>query len=657
MAPKLRERPKGDRLNGHKRSGGGRGRAEASNKTAKADPNITPLRPVEEPPNVEAFTEWELGTVVQDAIAAMEITKPTPIQALAIGPVLEGRDVIAKAETGTGKTLAFGAPMMAKIDPSRRTVLGLVLSPTRELAEQVHNVLQELGIAAGIKTALVVGGEPLAPQVRALQNGAQVVVGTPGRVMDLMGQGFLTFPWTEFVVLDEADKMLEIGFLEDIEKILAQVNEDRQTLLFSATFPPSLLKLARGQTKTPVEIATASGIATVDTIRQCCIETDEDDRANLLQKIVRGSNPEDAFLVFCDRRTDVDRLMRRMERERYGVRALHGGYDQAARFRVMTAFRAKEVKVLLATDVASRGLDVKHISHVINFAAPRDHADYTHRIGRTGRAGRMGTAITFVTPPTRRYWSELLSITKFDVELLKGPRDLFDPKSKRAPQDAEKSDSNEARDDRPSKPRERTSPREERSSEDRPRRRRERNDAPREESSSEDRPRRRRERSDAPREERSSEDRPRRQRERSDAPREDRSSEDRPRRQRERSDAPREERSSEDRPRRQRERSDAPREERASEDRPRRRPERDDGPRERQPRREQRDSEAPRREKRERKPREQAPSSSRVAEDAPRAKREDSPQRKSGGEGAKSRNTKRDNPKQESNGSGFGAGL
>ena len=624
-------------MNGHKRSGGGRGRAEASNKTAKADPNITPLRPVEEPPNVEAFTEWELGTVVQEAIAAMEITKPTPIQALAIGPVLEGRDVIAKAETGTGKTLAFGAPMMAKIDPSRRTVLGLVLSPTRELAEQVHNVLQELGIAAGIKTALVVGGEPLAPQVRALQNGAQVVVGTPGRVMDLMGQGFLTFPWTEFVVLDEADKMLEIGFLEDIEKILAQVNEDRQTLLFSATFPPSLLKLARGQTKTPVEIATATGIATVTTIRQCCIETNEDDRANLLQKIVRGSNPEDAFLVFCDRRTDVDRLMRRMERERYGVRALHGGYDQAARFRVMTAFRAKEVKVLLATDVASRGLDVKHISHVINFAAPRDHADYTHRIGRTGRAGRMGTAITFVTPPTRRYWSELLSITKFDVELLKGPRDLFDPKSKRAPQDAEKSDSNEARDDRPSKPRERTSPREERSSEDRPRRRRERNDAPREESSSEDRPRRRRERSDAPREERSSEDRPRRQRERNDAPRE--------------------ERSSEDRPRRQRERNDAPREERASEDRPRRRPERDDGPRERQPRREQRDSEAPRREKRERKPREQAPSSSRAAEDAPRAKREDSPQRKSGGEGAKSRNTKRDNPKQESNGSGFGAGL
>jgi superfamily II DNA/RNA helicase len=366
---------------------------------------------------------------VQAAIAGMGITKPTPIQALAIGPILDGRHVIAKAETGTGKTLAFGAPMIAKIEPSRRTVLGLVLSPTRELAEQVHKVMQELGAEANIKSALIVGGEPLGPQVKALQEGAQVVVGTPGRVMDLMGQGFLTFPWTEFVVLDEADKMLEIGFLEDIEKILAQVNEHRQTLMFSATFPKPLLKLARDQTENPVEIATAKGIATVDTIRQCCVEVDEDNRANLLQKIVRGSGPDSAFLVFCDRRTEVDRLMRRMERERYGVRALHGGYDQTARFRVMNAFRAQEVKVLIATDVASRGLDVKHISHVINYAAPRDHGDYTHRIGRTGRAGRTGTSITFVTPATRRYWRELLAITKFEVEVLKGPRDLFETKS------------------------------------------------------------------------------------------------------------------------------------------------------------------------------------------------------------------------------------
>lgn len=406
------------------RRGRGRGARRPASKGAPKGPPVQPLEPTAEPPDIESFEEFELGASVQGAIAAMGITKPTPIQALAIGPVLKGRHVIAKAETGTGKTLAFGAPMMAKIDPARRTVLGLVLSPTRELAEQVHDVLAELGKPNDTKVALVVGGEPLQPQVKALQEGAQVVVGTPGRVLDLMGQGFLSFPWTEFVVLDEADKMLEIGFLEDIEKILAQVNEYRQTLLFSATFPPPLLKLARGQTEDPVEIATASGHATVETIRQCAIEVDDEGRARLLQDIVRRSDESAVFLVFCDRRTDVDRLMRRMERERYPVRALHGGYDQAARFKVMGAFRAHEVKVLIATDVASRGLDVKHVTHVVNFAAPRDTADYTHRIGRTGRAGREGTAITFITPSTRRYWRELVGSTKFEVEMLQSARDL-----------------------------------------------------------------------------------------------------------------------------------------------------------------------------------------------------------------------------------------
>ena len=210
------------------RRGRGRGGRRPASKGAPKGPPVQPLEPTAEPPAIESFREFDLGDSVQGAIAEMGITSPTPIQALAIGPVLEGRHVIAKAETGTGKTLAFGAPMMAKIDPARRTVLGLVLSPTRELAEQVHDVLAELGKPNDVKVALVVGGEPLQPQVKALQEGAQVVVGTPGRVLDLMGQGFLTFPWTEFVVLDEADKMLEIGFLEDIEKILAQVNEYRR---------------------------------------------------------------------------------------------------------------------------------------------------------------------------------------------------------------------------------------------------------------------------------------------------------------------------------------------------------------------------------------------------------------------------------------------
>jgi superfamily II DNA/RNA helicase len=338
----------------------------------------------------------------------MNISVPTPIQKLAIGPVLEGRDVIAKAETGTGKTLAFGAPMMAKIDPARASVLALVLTPTRELAEQVCKVLAELGASRGVKVALIVGGEPLEPQVAALKAGAQVVVGTPGRVLDLYKQRFLSFPWTEFTVLDEADVMLEIGFIDDVKQILSYTPDERQTLLFSATFPPELLKLAREHTRSPVEVATASGVATVDTIEQSFMKVGDEDRPLVLMRLIEQSASDDVFLVFCDRRTEVDKLMRRLERMPWPVKALHGGYDQEARFRVMSAFRAGDVKALVATDVASRGLDVAHVTHVVNYGAPQDVTDYTHRIGRTGRAGRSGRAITLVTPLGMRRWKRIL---------------------------------------------------------------------------------------------------------------------------------------------------------------------------------------------------------------------------------------------------------
>jgi ATP-dependent RNA helicase DeaD len=359
--------------------------------------------------------------VIQDSIEAMGITVPTPIQKLAIGPVLAGKDVIAKAETGTGKTLAFGAPMMSKIDPSRASVLGLVLCPTRELAEQVASVLQKLGEARGIRIALIVGGEPLGPQVKALQAGAQVVVGTPGRVLDLYGQRFLSFPWTEFTILDEADRMLEIGFIDDVRKILAYAPEERHTLLFSAPVPPELLKLAREYTRDPVEVATAMGVKTVDAIDQCWMRVTDEDHSLALIRLIEQSDPEDVFLVFCDRREDVDRLMRRLERMPFSIKALHGGYDQEARFRVMSAFRTSEVKALVATDVASRGLDVVHVSHVVNYAPPRDVTDYTHRIGRTGRAGRKGQAITLVTSLGMRRWNQVLKEATWDIEEVPPP--------------------------------------------------------------------------------------------------------------------------------------------------------------------------------------------------------------------------------------------
>lgn len=382
---------------------------------------VAPLHPTAEPPDIQSFEHWDLGDAVQGAILGMNIRVPTPIQRLAIGHVLAGRDVIAKAETGTGKTLAFGAPIVAKLDPARATVLALILCPTRELAQQVANTLEVLGTARGLKTALVVGGEPMQGQVQALQRGAQIVVGTPGRVLDLYGQRFLSFPWTEFVVLDEADEMLEIGFIDDVKKILGYTPDERQTLLFSATFPGELLALARESTRDPAEIATASGVATVKTIEQVWMRLDREDRALALIRLIEQSAPEDVFLVFCDRRTEVDLLMRRLQRLPFSIKALHGGYDQPSRFRVMGAFRTGEVKALVATDVASRGLDVAHVTHVINYSVPHDISSYTHRIGRTGRAGRSGAAVTLVTPESNGRWRDILSAAPWEIPQVEPP--------------------------------------------------------------------------------------------------------------------------------------------------------------------------------------------------------------------------------------------
>jgi ATP-dependent RNA helicase DeaD len=396
---------------GGRRGAGGGGRRRSSGPAgrgpARSTAHIEPLHPSAEPPDIRSFHEWPLAPEVLAVIDAMKITTPTPIQRLAIQPVLDGRDVIAKAETGTGKTLAFGAPMMTRIDPARSTVLGLVLCPTRELAQQVAGVLEKLGAPRSITVALVVGGEPAHPQVEALRGGAQVVVGTPGRVLDLYGQRFLAFPWTEYVVLDEADEMLEIGFIDDVKKILAFTPEERQTLLFSATFPHDLLTLAREATRDPVEIATAAGISTVEAIEQTWMPIARTDRPLALTRLIEQSAPDDVLLVFCDRRTEVDLLMRQMSRLPYEIKALHGGYDQPSRFRVMSAFRTGTVKALVATDVASRGLDVLHVTHVVNYSVPQDLQDYTHRIGRTGRAGRSGRAITLVTPESAGRWRQI----------------------------------------------------------------------------------------------------------------------------------------------------------------------------------------------------------------------------------------------------------
>jgi len=402
---------------------GGRGsRTGARPKKKNTGPPPAELHPNLDVPDIESFDHFTLDAGILQGIKNMGIEKPTPIQALSVQPILDGKDLIAKAETGTGKTLAFGAPMMSKIDSDRSTVLALVLCPTRELAQQVAGVLSALGMPRQVNVALLVGGDPIHPQVEELRKGAQVVVGTPGRVLDLYQQRFLSFPWTEYAVLDEADKMFEIGFLDDVKKILSLLPDERQTLLFSATYPLEVLGLAREFTTDPVEVATAKGLATVTSIEQGFISFEEEsDRALALIRMVERSEDDDVFLVFLERRTEVDRLLRRLERERFTVKALHGGYDQASRFRVMSAFRGQEVKVLLATDVAARGLDVEHVTHVVNYAVPREVESYTHRIGRTGRAGRSGIAVTFVQPADRRKWQSILRDAKWDIDELPLP--------------------------------------------------------------------------------------------------------------------------------------------------------------------------------------------------------------------------------------------
>ncbi|MCB9890100.1 MAG: DEAD/DEAH box helicase [Planctomycetes bacterium] len=393
-----------------------------------------PLEPTLDPPAIETFDEWDLGRPVLDALDTMGIVTPTPIQRLAIGAVLEGRDVIAKAETGTGKTLAFGAPLVSKMDTERKTVLALVLCPTRELAQQVAEELTKCAQNRDLRIALVVGGDPMREQLLELQKGCQILVGTPGRVLDLLTQRYLSFPWVEFVVLDEADKMFEIGFLDDIRKILEATPAERQTLLFSATYVNEVLSLAREATRDPVEIATARGAATVDAIEQLWVPVEARDKVRLLTRLLDASREEDTFLVFCERRTDVDELLREMKRTQHSVTALHGGFDQEVRFRVMGLFRERKIKCLLATGVASRGLDVEHVSHVINFGVPRELEEYTHRIGRTGRAGRAGIAITFVSDEDWRRWRPLLAGANWKITEV-APAALLDDARRRPARD------------------------------------------------------------------------------------------------------------------------------------------------------------------------------------------------------------------------------
>lgn len=342
------------------------------------------------------FDELNISQNIKKAVADLGFTETTPIQAEAIPVLLEGRDIIGQARTGTGKTAAFAIPAIERIDPANKSLQALVICPTRELAIQVTEEFRKLlKYYYGISVATVYGGQEIGRQLSALQKRPQIVVGTPGRLIDHMNRRTINLGTVKFVVLDEADEMLNMGFRHDMEKILSATPKDRQTAMFSATMNSDVMKLMIGYQKDPVRVDTTSIKTSVPNIAQLYCDILECDKHDTLKSIIDRDDIKVA-LVFSNTKHRVDRIVRKLNNDGYSAAAIHGGHDQRRRERAMNSFRTGQVGILVATDVAGRGIDVSDVDAVINYDLPRDDEDYTHRIGRTGRAGKYGKAFTFV---------------------------------------------------------------------------------------------------------------------------------------------------------------------------------------------------------------------------------------------------------------------
>ncbi len=331
----------------------------------------------------------------------MGFETPTPIQARAIPFLLAGRDLIGQAQTGTGKTAAFALPLIEKMDASSRETQALVLAPTRELAVQVAGGIHDLAKFTGLRVVPIYGGQPIDRQLRALQAGAQIVVGTPGRVQDHLRRGSLSLSSIRFCVLDEADEMLALGFFEEIEAILAELPAERQLAFFSATMPPRILTLMNKFLRNPERVSIESKRRTLETTNQAYYEVAPGKKLDALARVLDMETPGPT-IVFCRTRQETNDLAEALKLRGHGAEALHGDMNQAERERVLRRFREGVSELLVATDVAARGLDIEAVTHVINFDIPWDVEQYIHRIGRTGRAGRTGDAITLVEGRERR---------------------------------------------------------------------------------------------------------------------------------------------------------------------------------------------------------------------------------------------------------------
>ena len=343
------------------------------------------------------FGQLEIRKEIAKAIAEMGFEEPTPIQSEAIPIIMENKDVIGQAQTGTGKTAAYGIPIAEKINYQLLKVQALILTPTRELAIQVAGEISKIGRYKKIKVLPIYGGQPIDRQIRSLRMGVHVVIGTPGRTLDHLKRKTLDLSNVKIAVLDEADEMLDMGFIEDIENILRNVPSERQTLLFSATMPSAIQKLSKKYLQNPHFVSVNKETLTVPLIEQNYYEIVRSHKVEALCRILDYEN-YDSVIVFCRTKRGVDELVANLQTRGYFAEGLHGDLTQAQRDKTMNAFRRGDVELLVATDVAARGLDIDRVSHVINYDIPLDPEAYVHRIGRTGRAGKEGKALTFILP-------------------------------------------------------------------------------------------------------------------------------------------------------------------------------------------------------------------------------------------------------------------
>jgi len=364
---------------------------------------------------IQAFKDLPLSREVLRGIDELGFESLFPIQAQAIIPLLEGKDVIGQAQTGTGKTAAFGVPMVEKLNPEDRKVQGLILVPTRELAVQVADNMKLFAKHTRLRVLAVYGGESIQRQIRELTHGVHIVVGTPGRLIDLLKRGALNLHSAKMVVLDEADRMLDMGFIEDIEYILSRTPRDRQTALFSATIEDTVMRVCDRYMRNPEKILVSKDEIALTQMKQFYMLVNPHGKFEKLCDIIEENHIGRA-IIFCKTRRGTSAITDKLRRRGYNAQALHAGFTQAQRDRVTNVFREGKLKLLVATDVAARGLDIEGITHIINFDVPLEAPVYFHRIGRTARMGNEGTAITLVSHGELSYFNNIKALTKTTID-------------------------------------------------------------------------------------------------------------------------------------------------------------------------------------------------------------------------------------------------